>query len=100
MFVFKDPATVDDSRAEFANKILSLLYRRYNGDLNKCIEEEDIFTGFDEHIRNIYELISTCIPLYALYELISYGADNYGFTEEEYEEAKERCITASHLYYK
>lgn len=63
-------------------------------------ESEELFEFLDEHIRNIYELIDTETPMWALYELNKFGAEGLDLTDEEYELAKKRTITACHNFYK
>lgn len=86
-----------DERSEFANRVCKLLYEKHNGDLDKASEEgKPFFSGMEEFIRNIYELVETEIPLYAYHRLQEYGPANYGFDEVEYKTAlnnvKKACI--------
>ena len=87
-------------RSIFANHICKLIYQKNNGDVDKSIiEAEPLFDGMQEYVRNIYELIEREIPLYAYYELVKYGADNFDLSEDEYQEAKIKVRAACDLYY-
>lgn len=90
-----------DGRSTFANRVLKLIYQKHNGNIDAAIiEAEPFFVDFKEYVRNIYELISTQIPLYRYYELLRDGAENYGYSEAEYEEKIEDARKACELYYK
>ena len=90
----------EDYRAGFANRICKLLYYKSNGDLNKCVKEGDnLFIDIENHVRNVYELIDSNIPLMAYYELLNDGPDNWDFTAEEYEQALLRTAKACKEYY-
>lgn len=100
-YKFKEDINSLSDRSNFANRVLKLIYQKNNYDIDKSIiEAEPFFDDFEEHVRNIYELISSEIPLYAYYELKKYGADNFGLTDDEYIEAINNTITASNRYYK
>lgn len=100
MYKFKKVKELD-YRSKFANRVCKLLYDKHNGDLDKAAEEGvPFYEGFEELIRNIYELVDSEIPLYALWYLRKHGADNFGFDEEEYKQAEQNCIDACHKYYK
>lgn len=87
-------------RAIFANKICKLIYQKHKGDINLALEEYKDLDGYlHEYVRNIYELIQDEIPLMAYHDLIEDGASNYDLSDEEYEEAKRRCIEAAKIYY-
>ena len=90
-----------DYRADFANDVAKLMYEKHNGDLDKCVKDWGKFYDyFEEYVRNIYEIADDQIPLTAYYYLLISGADNFGLSEEEFEEAKRRCVEACHKYYK
>ncbi len=90
-----------DERSLFANRILKLIYQKHNGDLKEAIKEgKPFFDEFEIFIDNIYELVEDEIPLYAYARLLEYGAENFGFTEKEFEKAKLKTIAACELYYK
>ena len=101
MFEFKNVKELDDVRSIFGNRVCKLLYQKYNGNLEEAMKEGEIF--FDEFeilIRNIYEIVEQEIPLYALFRLRKYGADNFGFDDDEYLNAETNCIVACGIYYK
>lgn len=100
MFEFIDKNDLN-YRSEFANRVCKLLYDKY-GDIDKAInsnEAKELFNDFEENIRNIYELVDIEIPLYAYYNLMKYGKDNWGFNDTEYHIALYDCIKACELYY-
>lgn len=92
-------------RSKFANIVCQLLYDKHDGDLVKASEEgEPFYDGLEEYVRNIYELVDSEIPLYALWYLRKHGAhdhgeSNYGFSEEEYKQSEQNCIDACIKYY-
>jgi len=100
-FEFKNKVEAfDEDRSGFANRICKLIYNQSGNDIEKAIKEyENIFSDIDEHVENIYELIGEYIPLIAYYELKKYGADNYDFDDEEYEQALINAKTACDNYY-
>lgn len=84
-------------RAGFANRVCKALFNNCGNNLDKALKDiEPIYEDFFENVRNIYE---AKIPLFALYELIKDGADNYGFTEEEYKVGKDNTKKACYEYY-
>jgi len=90
----------DEDRAGFANRVCKLIYNQNNNDIDKAIIEcGSIYSDFDEHIRNIYELIDNYIPLMAYYELKKYGADNFGLNDNEYDVALQNSKKACEDYY-
>lgn len=97
---FKTKFNELDHRSVFANRVLAIIYQKYGGDLNVSIAVADeLFKDFETHVRNIYELIDDEIPLYRYYELMEYGADNWNYTDEEYQEEIKKATEACHLYY-
>jgi len=89
-----------DYRADFANRVLKLIYQKHKGDLYLAnLEAEPFYEDFEELIRNIYELVDTQIPMYSYYRLVKYGKDNWGFTDIEYEQAGTNSMLACSLYY-
>lgn len=89
-----------DERSVFANRICKLIFDKHSGDLDKSIiEAEPYFNDLEEFVRNIYELVENEIPLYAYYILLKYGADNWGFEENEYQEKIAKTRYACTLYY-
>jgi len=100
MFKF-DKREDNDYRAHFANDILEMVYIKYNGNLDLALNEVEKFDAYlDSHVRNIYETIDSQIPLIAYLNLKKDGADNWGFTNDEYQAAIDRTINACHEYYK
>lgn len=98
-FIRKEEA-FEGGRSGFANRICKLIHQQNGGDIDKSIKEgEYIFNDLNEFVRNIYELIDTEIPLMAYAELKEHGADNYGFSDEEYEQALESSKKACVEYY-
>lgn len=89
-----------DDRSVFANKICKLIYEKHDGDLIKSVEEAtSYFVYLEQFVRNIYECIDSEVPLYAYYQLLEYGADNWDFDSTEYEEAKRKTEAACVFYY-
>lgn len=94
------PKNGTDARAIFANQVCQLLYDTNSGDMpNIIIEIKPFYDHFREFVRNVYELIDSEIPLFALYELKTLGADNWDFSNEEYDGAISRAIKACTDYY-
>jgi hypothetical protein len=100
-FEFKNKAEAfKQGRGGFANMVCRLLYLQNDKDLDKAIKEgESIFHEFEEHVRNIYELIEDSIPLIAYYQLKKYGADDLDLDEEKYTQALYKCKKACDDYY-
>jgi hypothetical protein len=93
-FEFLDIWNYDD-RSDFANNVCVLLLQSVHNDIDEALKQvKKIHDHFYENVRNVYELINTKIPLFALYELLKHGADNYGLSDVEYEAAKNSCIKA------
>lgn len=89
-----------DERAVFCNMISRLLWQKYYGDTSKIIEEFKPFReGMESTIRNVYELADNTVPLMGLFDLITYGADNFGLSEGEYNSAINRCVSSCNDYY-
>jgi len=79
-------------KAEFANKVLDLIFQKHDGNLTRIIEDKhfiEIYNYFQEYVRNIYEVIDTDIPLFYYYELKKHGVDNYWFGDISYDEVVE-----------
>jgi hypothetical protein len=87
MFEFIGKDEEFDYRSEFANDVCRLLLKAKGFNFISNEDIEPIYNHFEDHVRNVYELIDSEIPLFALYELRKHGADNYGFTEVEYQQA-------------
>ena len=89
-----------DYRSDFANAICKLIYQKNNGDIDASAKEFAKFDGYlSEYVRNIYEVISDEIPLWAYYKLINGDASDYDLNQEEYVEAKRRCVEACKVFY-
>ncbi len=89
-------------RQGFANRVCKMFYELHNGDVDKCISSKEfieVYQDFDYHVRNIYELVENRIPLFALYELVKNGADNYDFTKEEYDAHLDDIKKSCKIYY-
>jgi hypothetical protein len=78
-----------DERAVFANQVLKLLWYRYTritdnplANPHFLIELKSIYRAFDEHVRNIYEIIDDQIPLFAYYQVLKDGHNGYNMWEE------------------
>lgn len=101
-YVFIPPSEiVEGGRSSFANRICKLIYEKHDGNIDAAIlEAEPFFNDLEEHVRNIYELICNEIPLWAYWYLLKHGADNFGFTESEYQTAIHNSIHACIDYYK
>jgi len=98
MFNFDAPGDSLDERSDFVNSVCKLLVQKHGGDIDKALEEYKEFDGhFHGHVRNVYELSDREIPMMGLHDLLNDGgADNYGITEEEYQEcvvkARKACV--------
>lgn len=100
MFKFETNFENLDPRSKFANDICQLVIDKHHGDFEKSLVEiKPIYNHFENHVRNVYELINKEIPLFTLYELITHGKDNYGITEYEYQEAINITKQACNTYY-
>jgi len=69
-----------DDRAAFANAIFKLVYRKYNGDFNNVLfldECKQMTAWLYDHVRNIYEVIQSEIPLMAYMDVLEGGADGF-----------------------
>lgn len=87
---------INDERSLFANYICQLLWDSDQLSFDKIEELND---HLDANIRNVYELIEDEIPLVALYRLNEYGADNYDFDSDEYNEALTNTVQACYDFY-
>lgn len=89
-----------DERSIFANAVCKLIVTKNDGSLIASIREvESVYNMFSIHVRNIYELVDTEIPLFALYELNKHGSDNFMLTQEEFIQAKHNAVNACAEYY-
>lgn len=88
-------------RAKFANDVCQLLVNANQRCITTALANvKPIYDHFEEHVRNVYELIDTEIPLFALHELMTLPPDNWGMTEEEHNAAKMRSLKACMQYYR
>jgi hypothetical protein len=100
-FVFATNRDNHDYRSQFANDVCQLILDKYKGDIDESLKYVEVFYDhFEEYVRNIYELIDCEIPLFALYDLKRYSMDNWGFTQEEYDEALKNTYAACKKIYK
>lgn len=100
-----------DDRAEFANIVLSMLYWKHEQDLKseKFLKElKKLRIHFEEHVRNIYEIIPDEIPLFLYYDYLKCRTvgDIYveKYDEDEnhewtFEEVIEDIISQCHDFY-
>lgn len=90
-----------DYRSVFANKICKLFIDKHNGDIFAAVNNfKELNADIHHFIRNVYELVDCEIPLMGLFDLSSYGPDNWDFNEQEYNEAKDNAIKACREFYK
>lgn len=90
-----------DYRSVFANKICKLFIDKHNGDIFAAVNDfKELNADIHHFIRNVYELVDCEIPLMGLFDLSSYGPDNWDFTEQDYNDAKVRAIDACREFYK
>lgn len=88
-------------RSKFANDVCQLIIDKNNKSLIDSLKEiGDIYDHFEIHVKNIYELIDSEIPLFCLYDLIRHGRHNWHITEEEYAENKLTALRACSKYYR
>lgn len=100
-FEFKKDQSKLDDRSVFANTICKLLINKYNNSIDEALlHVGPIYKDFEEHVRNVYELINDEIPLFALYDLKKEGAaDNFGLSDDEYTQALANTEKACIEYY-
>lgn len=70
-----------DDRAVFANSIFKLIYQKYKGNFTNplMLDECSKMDGYlDEHVRNIYEVVDSEIPMIAYIQVLTDGANGYG----------------------
>lgn len=101
MIKFKKRKKITDSRSLLINAICDLIVDKYQFiDLAvKSGELDLIYKYSDEVIENLYELVEEEIPLFNLYELYEYGADNKHDSQKEYEKEIEITLKACDEYY-
>jgi hypothetical protein len=97
MFKKKDEI---DYRAEFANYICKLLVDKHGSPEEAVKHFEEASIHLHENVRNIYELISSEIPLMALYDLKHVEPDDCDYTQEEHDNEMKITLQACEKYYK
>lgn len=99
-FISKESAFEYDHRAVFANRVCKLIYNKCENDIAVAVKEiKPLYDNFEECVRNVYELVDTCIPLFAYFELLKNGRENYGMSENEYADALADANKACDEYY-
>ena len=99
-YKFLNRDQITDDRALFANKICDLLAKESDFSLRGSLGAIAIIRQyFEEHVRNIYELVDTQIPVFAYYDLSKVDADNYCWTEEQYQRNLEIARKAAIKYH-
>ena len=91
---------MEDIRESLAYKLSLDLVKIHDGvSMSKLKEGEPLFEDLKRYdylfgctIRNWYEVKFTA-PLFKLFDLVSLGKDNYGYTDEEYKEEIEQAFT-------
>lgn len=90
-----------DERSKFANDVCQLLVDASDKSIITSLERiEEVYNHFEEHVRNVYELIDSEIPLFRLYDLVRLDKDNWGYSEAEYKTNKQIALKACVSYYK
>ena len=85
IYEFLPRQSIIDDRAKFANAICDLIAKNSPYSIYGSMEQiKTIYEYFEKHVRNIYELIDSQIPLFAYYNLRQVDEDNYGWTKEQY----------------
>lgn len=93
----------DDDRSAFANDIFKLIYNKYYGEFSNILmlkESSDMVDRLYEHVRNIYEVIDSEIPMMAYIQVYKNGSNGYS-EWEEYSDSEALDIIESycHKYY-
>ena len=67
-----------DHRAQFANSVLKLLWKKHGSHCSADLLEDVAIQReyFDEYVRNIYEVINDEIPLFAWHDVVKHGHEN------------------------
>lgn len=108
-FIFKNPEELKDERSLFINNVCKLIYNSVElvsekpKDFNGLFEKIKPFnSGFENNIRNFYELVETEIPLIALYNLRdkTEAMENYNLNEQEYSDSYQQSLYCCILYYR
>lgn len=80
-----------DDRAIFANKVLKMIYQKYQGNFSSVTFQREVLemkVYLEEYVRNIYECIDREIPLLAWANYLNYGFDESAWDEGEMTEEK------------
>ena len=97
---FIDRKEISDDRAKFANSVCDLIIDNAGGNITEAVKTAKAFREFfEEHVRNVYELVDDQIPLFAILEMEKNGADNYGWTELEYQKNLVDAYAAAGKYH-
>lgn len=100
MFEFDVNPQDMDSRAIFANRVCKLIYQQYENYIKLIVKEiKPFYNDFEEHVRNVYELIPKQIPLFAYIHLKECGAEGLSMSESEYNKAIESTLNACKYFY-
>lgn len=91
-------------RADFCNKVFDIIVQKNDYDIDLSLKEaEPLFEYFDEYVYDVYEVIDSEIPLWQLHNLLlhkeDHGEDNWGYTQEEYDDFLQDARNACELYY-
>lgn len=82
-------------RDDFANYTCKLFMKQYDTVellISDIKQVKTLHKFFDIHVRNIYELEDK-IPLFHLYYLMEHGAENFGYSESEFNNEVSETIT-------
>ena len=89
-----------DEREFIINHACDAFYKSINGDLDNNISVMwDMYQGYENTIRNFYELVHTETPLMGYVELKKHGADNYGYSPADYKKALREYKDICREYY-
>lgn len=98
----KDKISDFNYRSDFANFCCKLLWDKYNGDIDSVLKSPELpqlYLHFDEHVRNVYELIGDEIPLFGIYDFDRHGRENFGYNEEEFEEIRQSYVEGCEILF-
>lgn len=84
-----------DSRVELTNAISGLILADYKDIRTIRARVKHFDSLLDDSLRNFYEIkIGNDVPLFALCDYLNLGKDNYGLTEEEYNQKLDDLVYA------
>lgn len=72
----------NDDRAKFANTCLKRIWQStepFSTEQMQAVKE--LYLYFNEYVRNVYEVITDEIPLFAYYNAVKHGPYNVGWDE-------------------